>query len=52
MKHVDHIGIAVKSLATALPIFEKLLNTKCYKTEVVDVRKCNDGLFENRRNEN
>ena len=37
MKHVDHIGIAVKSLATALPIFEKLLNTKCYKTEVVDV---------------
>jgi len=27
----------VKSLATALPIFEKLLNTKCYKTEVVDV---------------
>ena len=36
MKHVDHIGIAVKSLATALPIFEKLLNTKCYKTEVVD----------------
>ena len=36
MKHVDHIGIAVKSLATAIPVFEKLLNSKCYKTEVVD----------------
>jgi len=36
MKHIDHIGIAVKSLAAALPVFEKLLNTKCYKTEVVD----------------
>ena len=39
MKHVDHIGIAVKSLAIALPVFEKLLNTKCYKTEVVDAEK-------------
>ena len=36
MKHIDHIGIAVKSLAGAIPVFEKLLNTKCYKTEVVD----------------
>ena len=36
MKQVDHIGIAVKSLAAALPVFEKLLNAKCYKTEVVD----------------
>ena len=36
MKKIEHIGIAVKSLADAIPVFEKLLNTPCYKTEVVD----------------
>lgn len=35
MLKVEHIGIAVKSLATAIPLFEKLLNTPCYKTEEV-----------------
>ncbi len=32
---VEHIGIAVKSLTTSVPLFEKLLNTPCYKTEAV-----------------
>ena len=36
MQQIDHIGIAVKSLATAVPLFEKLLNTSCYKTELVE----------------
>ena len=36
MKNIDHIGIAVKSLAAAVPLFEKLLDTKSYKTEVVE----------------
>lgn len=31
----EHIGIAVKSLAISIPLFEKLLNTACYKTELV-----------------
>jgi methylmalonyl-CoA/ethylmalonyl-CoA epimerase len=36
MKKVEHIGIAVKSLEQSIPLFEKLLNTICYKTETVD----------------
>jgi len=35
MQQIDHIGIAVKSLVTAVPLFEKLLNSPCYKTEVI-----------------
>ncbi len=36
MQHLEHIGIAVKSLETSLPLFETLLNTKCYKQELVE----------------
>jgi len=32
---VEHVGIAVESLMTSIPLFEKLLNTPCYKTEDV-----------------
>jgi methylmalonyl-CoA/ethylmalonyl-CoA epimerase len=35
MLKVEHIGIAVESLMTSIPLFEKLLNTPCYKTEDV-----------------
>ena len=35
MLKVEHIGIAVKSLRESIPLFEKLLNTSCYKTETV-----------------
>lgn len=35
MNKIDHIGIAVKNLETSIPVFEKLLNTACYKTEEV-----------------
>lgn len=35
MLKVEHIGIAVKSLTTAIPLFEKLLNAPCYKKEEV-----------------
>lgn len=35
MLKVEHIGIAVKSLAVSVPLFEKLLNTECYKTEEI-----------------
>ena len=45
MEKVEHIGIAVKSLATALPLFEKLLNTKCYKTEEVETEKVNTAFL-------
>lgn len=35
MRHIEHIGIAVKDLEISIPLFEKLLNTACYKKETV-----------------
>lgn len=32
----EHIGIAVKDLKISIPLFEKLLNTNCYKKETVE----------------
>ena len=45
MKQVEHIGIAVKSLAPAIPLYEKLLNTSCYKTEEVASEKVKTAFF-------
>ena len=36
MLKVEHIGIAVRELSQSVPLFEKLLNTTCYKTEQVE----------------
>jgi methylmalonyl-CoA/ethylmalonyl-CoA epimerase len=33
--HIEHIGIAVKSLDESIPVFEKLLGVKCYAVEEV-----------------
>ncbi len=46
MLKVEHIGIAVKSFADAIPLFEKLLNTSCYKTEMVKAEKVNTAFFQ------
>ena len=35
MQKVEHIGIAVKELHHSIPLFEKLLDCVCYKTELV-----------------
>jgi methylmalonyl-CoA/ethylmalonyl-CoA epimerase len=35
MNKIEHIGIAVHSLEQAIPIYEKLLNTPCYKIDDV-----------------
>lgn len=35
MLKLEHIGIAVKSLADSEPLFEKLLNTSPYKRETI-----------------
>lgn len=45
MEKVEHIGIAVKSLAASIPLFEKLLNSSCYKTELVETEKVNTAFF-------
>ena len=46
MSKLEHIGIAVKSLSTAVPLYEKLLNTTCYKTETVHSEKVNTAFFQ------
>jgi methylmalonyl-CoA/ethylmalonyl-CoA epimerase len=45
MQKVEHIGIAVKNLASSVPLFEKLLNSLCYKTESVESEKVNTAFF-------
>jgi methylmalonyl-CoA/ethylmalonyl-CoA epimerase len=35
MLRVEHIGIAVKDLSASIPLYEKLLNSLCYKKESV-----------------
>lgn len=46
MLKVEHIGIAVKSLEQSIPLFEKLLNAKCYKTEEVLNENVNTAFFQ------
>jgi methylmalonyl-CoA/ethylmalonyl-CoA epimerase len=46
MLKIEHIGIAVKSLGESIPLFEKLLNTSCYKTEEVSGEKVNTAFFQ------
>ncbi|MES2772830.1 MAG: methylmalonyl-CoA epimerase [Bacteroidota bacterium] len=45
MLKVEHIGIAVESLSKSVPLFEKLLNCQCYKTETVDTENVNTAFF-------
>lgn len=37
--HIEHIGIAVKSLDEAIPFYEKMLGTPCYAVEEVKEQK-------------
>lgn len=46
MQKVEHIGIAVSSLITSVPLFEKLLNTTCYKTETVENERVNTAFLQ------
>lgn len=45
MLKIEHIGIAVKNLSASVPLFEKLLNTSCYKKESVKSEKVNTAFF-------
>jgi len=42
---VEHIGIAVKDLATSIPLFEQLLGSPCYKTEIVESEAVHTAFF-------
>jgi methylmalonyl-CoA/ethylmalonyl-CoA epimerase len=43
--HIEHIGIAVRSLADAVPFFERLLGTSCYAVEEVADQKVKTAFF-------
>lgn len=50
MHKIEHIAIAVKSLSTSIPLFEKLLGTPCYKTEEVESEKVKTAFFKTGEN--
>ena len=39
ISHIEHLGIAVKSIEAALPYYEEVLGLKCYNIEVVEDQK-------------
>lgn len=43
--HIEHIGIAVKSLDESIPFYEKLLGTKCYALEEVKDQRVKTAFF-------
>jgi methylmalonyl-CoA/ethylmalonyl-CoA epimerase len=45
MNKIEHIGIAVKSISVSRNIYEKLLGTKSYKTELVESEYVNTCFF-------
>ncbi len=45
MLKLEHIGIAVKSLSDSILVFEALLNTGCYKEEVVETESVRTAFF-------
>jgi methylmalonyl-CoA/ethylmalonyl-CoA epimerase len=45
MIKVEHIGIAIRDLKQAIPLYEKLLNSPCYKTELVTGEQVNTAFF-------
>jgi methylmalonyl-CoA/ethylmalonyl-CoA epimerase len=45
LKKIDHLGIAVKSLAEAVPYYEKALGLKCEHQEEVPSQKVKTAFF-------
>ncbi len=45
MRKIEHIGIAVKDLSLSIPLFEALLNTGCYKEELVESEAVRTAFF-------
>jgi len=44
--HIDHIGIAVSDLEQAIIRYETLLNTVCYKREIVESEQVETAFFQ------
>lgn len=45
LSHIEHIGIAVKSLDEAVPFYEKVFGLKCYAIEEVHDQKVRTAFF-------
>jgi methylmalonyl-CoA/ethylmalonyl-CoA epimerase len=45
ISHIEHIGIAVKSLEESIPFYEKLLGTKCYGIEEIKDQQVKTAFF-------
>lgn len=45
MNKIEHIGIAVKDLGVACNLYERLLDTTCYKQEIVESEGVNTAFF-------
>lgn len=43
--HIEHIGIAVKSLKDAIPFYEKILGLTCYAIEEVKDQRVKTAFF-------
>lgn len=43
--HIDHVGIAVDDLESAIDSYEKLLEEQCYKRETVEDQKVETAFF-------
>ena len=46
MLKTEHIGIAVKDFTISIPLFEKIFNSTCYKTETVESEQVNTAFFQ------
>lgn len=44
--HIEHIGIAVKSLEESIPFYEKVLGLKCYSVEEVKDQRVKTAFFQ------
>jgi methylmalonyl-CoA/ethylmalonyl-CoA epimerase len=45
LTHIEHIGIAVKSIKEQLPYYEGILGLKCYNIETVEDQKVKTAFF-------
>lgn len=45
ISHIEHIGIAVKSLDEAIPYYENVLGMKCYNVEEVKDQRVKTAFF-------
>jgi len=45
ISHIEHIGIAVRSLGESIPYYEKILGLKCYAIEEVGDQKVKTAFF-------